>query len=465
MHRASPSTRVKNPPLLGWVACVTATHVASSARQVAVRVLYRVERDEAWAAPTLDAELDRLRLSTRDRALATAITYGTLRVVPELDAALAEWVRRDIGADAWLRALLRTSAFQLQHLGRLPARAVVHDAVTIATGERGKKVAGFVNAVLRRLAEHRPEHPSPPTRLSVPPWVHQALDASLGAERTRALLALDADAPTIDLRVTNPAQRAELVARIQQARPAATVLVGGLSPTAIKLRQAGDPRSLPGYETGEFAVQEEGAQVVGHLVDATADEHVVDACAGRGGKTGQLATAVGPQGSVTAFELHQGRLAQIPVELGRLGLQTPLELRSLDLTDDNLDLPARYDRVLVDAPCTGLGTIQRRPEILLRCTPADVALMATTQRAILRNAARLLKPGGLLLYAVCSPLRDEGPGAVPDLQESGLRPIPASRPWVLEGLSSDSDGWLRLGPWTPKAELSTDVYQVSRWTR
>ena len=444
---------------------VTATAVPSAARQAAVRVLHRIEKDRAWAAPTLDAEIERTDLSERDRALATAITYGTLRVIPELDESLRRWVQRDLGKDLWVRALLRASAYQIRHLGRLPVRAIVHDAVSMADHERGKKVAGFVNAVLRRVADHRPEDPQPPSRLCVPAWLLDALEESIGKERTAALLALDADAPTIDLRVTRLADRDSLMGRIRTARPAANVQSGKLSPWAIRLRHVGDPRRLPGFSAGEFAVQEEGAQVVGLLAGAATGEQIADACAGRGGKTAQLLSATGTDGSVTAFDRHASRLEQIPKEVERLGLEGALELRPLDLTRDDLDLSPAFDRVLVDAPCTGLGTLQRRPEILLRTTPEDPGRMGEIQRAIFRNAARLLKPGGTLVYAVCSPMRQEGRGALDAATATGLRPAAAEAPWALEWLKSDMDGWLRIGPWTPGADASTDSFQVSRWTK
>ncbi len=437
--------------------------MVAPARSIASRTLERVDKDRAWAAPTLDAELRRNDASRVDSALATEIVYGTLRVAPELDAAIAAHARRPVEIDPWTRAVMRGAAYQLLHLARVPPHAVVDDSVALVRAKRGKGMAGFVNAILRKVASRRPQAPEPPSTIAVPPWLESALRESIGDERMRALLRIGHEPPSFDLRVRTGLDRDEVAQSIRAAQPRARVLPTSLSNLGLRVSGAGDPRRLPGYAEGEVAVQEEGSQLIGLLVDAQPRERVLDACAGRGGKTAQLVEAVGGAGHVVAADLHEARLLKIGPELERLGLDRQrLQIASVDWTVGAGAVSGPFDRVLVDAPCTGLGTLRRRPEILRRVQPEDAASMARAQRRILEGAARLVRPGGTLVYAVCSPLEAEGEEVVQHLHAMGFEPI-ASGPSGLKSLSFEPGGGLLLGPWVQGAGAWADAYQTYRW--
>jgi 16S rRNA (cytosine967-C5)-methyltransferase len=437
-------------------------------RDVATRVLARVLRDGAFASAALDAELRRVALERRDAALAAQIVYGALRVAPRLDEAVGRRMHRSQDKlDPFVRALFWVGAYQLLFLARVPVHAAVDEAVRVARSERGPKVAGFVNAVLRKIAAERPEAPAANPPLALPPWLAARIDASpaFGPERARAFVEGRPLPPPIDLRVSlHRVSRAEVREAIARARPEAEIEDGRFSAAALRLRHAGDPRTLPGFDEGLFVVQEEGSQVIAELVGARPGERVADACAGRGGKTGVLAAAVGPSGAVTAIDVNEARLAQIPPQLARLGLDAPVAIEAVDLTVGTAGLEGAFDAVLVDAPCTGLGTVHRRPEILLRLGPGDPARMAEAQAKILKNAARLVRPGGRLVYAVCSPIDDEGPGVLDAAADAGLARDEAPLGPPLEGLE-DADGFLRLGPWLGGGAAGTDAYQVIRLRR
>ena len=437
--------------------------MVAPARELATRVLYRVVHDEAWAAPTLDAELRRGSPSRADSALATQIVYGTLRVVPALEASLARHARRPIKVDDWSRAALLGGAFQLMHLERVPPHAVVNDTVALIRSKRGQRLAGFANAILRKLSAERPPTPMPPASLVVAPWLNAALESSLGPERAAQLLRLGAEQASIDLRVRSDQDRDEVALAITNARPRAEVSLTACSPIGLRVSGVGDPRELPGYVQGHFAVQEEGAQSIGLLLGAQPGERVLDACAGRGGKTAQLVEAVGPDGQVVATDLHEHRLEQIPRELARLRLSAAmLDTACVDWTVGPGAVRGDFDRVLVDAPCTGLGTLRRRPEILLRSKPGDAARMGEAQRLILQHAAAHVRPGGSLLYAVCSPLTEEGSSVVDGIELEGFirQTERASR---LKSLHFGSNGRLDLGPWTAGAGPWADAYQLYMW--
>jgi 16S rRNA (cytosine967-C5)-methyltransferase len=425
--------------------------------------LHRVVHDDAWAAPTLDNELRRSSTSRADAALATQIVYGTLRVVPELESSLSRHARKQIKVDDWSRAALLGGAYQLQHLERVPPHAVVNDTVQLIRAKRGKGLAGFANAILRKLALERPALPKPPTAVAVPGWLREALRASIGEAHTDQLLALGDAPPSIDLRVRGNVDRAAVASAILDEKPDARVTQTECSPLGLRVSNAGDPRELPGYAEGHFAAQEEGAQSIGWLLGAQSGERVLDACAGRGGKTAQLVEVVGPHGAVVATDLHEHRLEQIPRELDRLGLD-PNVLRTacVDWTVGPGAAREPFDRVLVDAPCTGLGTLRRRPEILLRSKPGDAARMGETQRSILKNAAERVRPGGTLLYAVCSPLSAEGEEVVRSAELAGFEQR-ADRASRLKSLCFGSNGRLDLGPWVSGAGPWADAYQVYVW--
>jgi 16S rRNA (cytosine967-C5)-methyltransferase len=437
--------------------------VVAAAREIATRVLHRVLHDDAWAAPTLDAELSRAAVHRADAALGTQIVYGTLRAFAALEQSVAKHARRPVELDDWSRAALLGGAYQLLHLGRVPPHAAVHDTVELVRLKRGKRVAGFVNALLRKVAIERPDTPEPPTSLSVPTWLRQELVASLGPQRTEQLLMLGAASPSIDLRVGARENRLSLADAISKRHATADVEPTALSPVGLRVSGAGDPRALPGYDDGAFAVQEEGAQLIGLVLGAKPGERLLDACAGRGGKTAILVEALEGRGAVIATDIHEHRLDRISGELTRLRLDTAtLQTACVDWTIGAGPVREPVDRVLVDAPCTGLGTLRRRPEILLRAKPGDAARMGEIQRDILRNASRVVRPGGTLLYAVCSPLSKEGPEVVRELALPGFTLL-SDRASGLKSLRFDREGRLDLGPWVEGAGPWADAYQIHMW--
>jgi len=440
----------------------------STARGVAVQVLERVAEQGAFASRALDGELARARLDDRDAALATEIVYGTLRVLPELDARIRVHLRQDPQSmDSVLRAALRAGCYQLMHLSRVPPHAVVNESVGIVRAARGSGLAGMANAVLRKLARARPAQPEQPRRIALPRAAAVALERSLDPLRRAAWLDQAAASPPLCLRVRLGEDRAAIANELRAARPDALVRESRVSPLALLLARAGDPRALPGYAEGRFSVQDEGAQIVALCLGACTGEAVADLCAGHGGKTTLLCEAVGATGEVLAVDLDERKLDRIPLELTRLGLPAErAERRAIDLTVGQGGLLAHFDRVLVDAPCTGLGTIGRRPELLLRFAADDPARLAELQFSIVRQAVRLVRPGGVLVYAVCSPTLEEGPEVAARL-EAAVPGLSRVRDNALAGLASlpiDADGVLRLGPWLAgEGGDSPDVYQVVTW--
>ena len=432
-----------------------------SARDLAARVVARVLREDAFAAAVLEAELGRAaQLDARDRALATELVYGSLRVLPWLRVEIARFATRGIDKlDERVQGHLIVAAYQL-FFTRVPAFAAVSHAVEGVRAERGEKMAGFANAVLRKvsaradgargqgagakLAAGLTPAPAPPREealradalvASTPPWLRAALERSLGDGGARAMLGSGVDAPTVTLRVERAVERDAWVTRLRAALPEATFEPGKLSPLAISARGAGRPQSLPGWAEGALSIQEEGSQLAALAVGARPGDQVLDACAGRGNKAAVLARAVGPAdagGAVDACDASPSKLERLAEDLTRLGLSARAA-HAVDWTVGCGEVTETYDRVLVDAPCTGVGTLRRRPEIALRLKEEDLAIKARAQKAIATRAADRVKPGGSLVYVVCSVLREEAEDVIDALlaERPELRAAPFDAPEVM----------------------------------
>lgn len=394
---------------------------APTARSVAARVLVRVWESSAFAAAALDAELSRApQLDPRDVRLATELVYGALRTQGFLEQRLAAIAARGrTAAKPEVRAHLLIAAYAICFLDRVPAFAAVSEAVRSIGAAGGEPVGRYANAVLRRLVAAIEEEKRPKLEeavaASAPGWLRGALRRALGRAGAAAYLAAGPIPPPIGLCLARGEDRAAWIARLREAAPRATIDEGAVSPRAVLVRGAGDVRKLPGAGSA-WIVQEEGAQTVALALGARPGERVLDACAGRGNKTWLLAQEVAPGGAVDAADVHPAKLAELADgPAGKLVRAT----YAVDWTAGTGDVPGGYDRVLVDAPCSGTGTLRRRPEIALHRDACDLARLADVQVAIARRAATRVRSGGRLVFAVCSVLREEAEAVVERLVAEG----------------------------------------------
>ena len=394
------------------------------ARRAAFDVLRAVSERDAYANLALPALLSERGITGRDAAFATELTYGTCRTRGTLDAVIAAAAGRPIDQiDSVLLDLLRLGAYQL-----LRTNVATHAAVSTTVEQAGLEFdsvrAGFVNGVLRTiskrdeqswLAELAPAADTDPVGHAAfthahPRWIAQAFTDALGADAGEldAALAADDARPVVHLAARPGAiSAAELAAAVGGE-------VGRYSPYAVYLG-GGDPGGLTAIRDGIALVQDEGSQLVARaltLAPVTGPDggRWLDLCSGPGGKTALIAAIAAQQGAtVTAIEPNPRR-AEL-VEHNTRGLS--VEVLRVDGRETSLP-PGGFDRVLVDAPCTGLGALRRRPEARWRRTPADVPVLATLQRGLLAAAIDLTRPGGVVLYATCSPHLVETMGVVSD---------------------------------------------------
>jgi 16S rRNA (cytosine967-C5)-methyltransferase len=432
----------------------------TSVRQAAARVLHAVDGGHT----TLAAELDRERASIaddRDRGLLGEMTTGALRWRAELDAVLSRASTRSMDAiDPTVRAVLRLGAYQLLHLDRVPAHAAIDEAVESARALGHPRAAGFVNAVLRGVQRGSTAKVLPPrpaksasqqeqlaylsTTLSHPAWLAHRWMARHGFEACEAWCRFNNAAPSVTVRAATTADSAQVLEALEAAH------IG-----AVRSPIARDAVTLPPGALGRLlaplrdriVVQDEASQLVAHVVSAEPGMRCLDVCAAPGGKTDVIWRDMDEAGILVAADRRPGRIRLLQATLRRAGV--PQRIVGLDATQP-LPFDAVFDRVLVDAPCSGLGTIRRDPDVKWTRQEADLARFAVTQLAMLRRAGETVRRGGLLVYATCSSEPEENEAVVAAFLESDRRFVvqPAAAGPRNEGAAAfvEGTGFLRTLP-------------------
>jgi 16S rRNA (cytosine967-C5)-methyltransferase len=380
------------------------------------RAAYQALRAVTSGRQDLPDALARTRASLsdgRDSALAAEITTGTLRWMGAIDAVLEAVGRRPVSRlDAEVLDILRLSVYQLVHLDRVPARAVVDDAVELVRAVRKRSASTFVNALLRRVERERdhlplPSRPDGTNRaavldylsitLSHPRWLVERWLDRAGFEAAENWLRFDnAPAPLTVRANTLVTTREALASRL--ADDGVVVTPTRYAPDGLVVVE-GNPLGTPLHDQGAFFVQDEASQLVALVAGARPGERVLDACAAPGGKTVAMAGAMGDRGLVVAGDVRPRRVELLERTVARSGA-TSVRIARFDA--EALPFGPVFDRILVDAPCSGLGTLRRDPEIRWRRSAADLPVYADRQRRMLERAAQSVRPGGCVVYATCS---------------------------------------------------------------
>ena len=381
----------------------------SPARKIAYEVLRRVEAEGAYASDLLHAELG-ARVKAEDAGLTTELVMGVLRWRRLLDFLLDRQLKKPVARlDLPVALALRIGLYQLRFLERIPPRAAVNESVELVKSARKTSAATLVNAVLRRASNEArvptekfvaPDVPVA-ERLGIlhshPTWMVERWLARLGEQRTIALLEANNHAPRLTCALHDLKLREEIFAALQRA---------GLRIEAGKILQSafavsgGSPTRTESFRSGAISIQDEASQTIPLLLDVQANDRVLDLCAAPGGKTPPLVRAAGPSGMVVAADRHAHRLRAMREQFKRLAL-TNVRLIELDAASA-LPFGAFFNRILVDAPCSGTGTLARHPEIRWRLQPEQLAEFHSLQTSLLRSALERLAQGGRLVYSTCS---------------------------------------------------------------
>jgi len=396
---------------------------AKNARAFALDALKRVEKDQAYLDLLVEHVLQKNSLKEVDRRLFSELAYGTVRHRRLLDFYIEQALDRKISqTDLTTRNILRLGAYQLFFLDRIPARAAVNETVELSI----KYARPLINAVLRKLSDKKAELKKPEdlpdkiSRLAIkyshPDWMVERFLRQFSEEECGKFLEADNQRPELCLRVnTTRTSREDLLDIFEKEQVAARR--GKYSKFAVLVEDHIFPGRLPGYLEGLFAVQDQASQLVVMMLSPEPGEMILDACAAPGTKSLEIFQLMQKKGKLVAADVSEERLKLVKNEAERLGLQG-FEILCRDLTAP-LNLKMNFDKILLDAPCSGLGTLRRHPEIKWQRTEHDIQALSQLQKRLIKNLAQYVKPGGVLVYSTCTVTPEENQEVVSTVLETG----------------------------------------------
>ena len=387
------------------------TRHAASGRRLALQTLLAVERETCFAEDAFARCAAHAKLSPEDQSLAFELVYGVLRHRATLDWQLNAVASRPVHRlPAVVAAILRLGAYQMRYLDRIPVSAAVNESVKLAKGVKGRDWSGVVNGILRNLNRTEVEWPDmaqdPVNGLSVtyscPNWLTRRWIDRWGLETAEAMCRHTVTIPPLTLR-TNVLRcsREQLEARLGEE--GYTVSRTPVSPQGLILEKCGSLQALPVLREGWCYVEDEAAQLVPLLLDVQPGHRVLDACAAPGGKCSHLAALMRNQGEIVATDPEPRRLQRLQSNLDTLGVTCVETVRTSHEADRAPSwVHDQFDRILVDAPCSGLGVLRRHPEAKWQKTASQLDRHGERQSGILERVAPYLRPGGILVYSACS---------------------------------------------------------------
>jgi 16S rRNA (cytosine967-C5)-methyltransferase len=418
-------------------------------REVALETLLAIEKNQAYSNLLLNKMIEKHQLSSKDVGLLTEIVYGTIQRRDTLDYFLSPFLKKSSKLEVWVKVLLRLSLYQMLYLDRVPDRAAIYEAVEIVKKRGHKGIASMVNGVLR--AVQREGVPSlekiadPVERLAVetshPIWLVKRWVKQFGMDEARKMCETNLLPPEQTARV-NIARITveEAIERLRQEE--VEVTNGDVAPEAIKAVKGNLAHTLA-YKEGYLTIQDESSMLVAKALGAKENEYVLDSCAAPGGKSTHIAELMHNTGQVVSLDIHDHKVKLIQEQAERLHL-TNIQTKVLDSRKVSEYFEKEsFDKILVDAPCTGFGVLRRKPDIKYAKTENDIRQLAKIQREILAAVAPLLKKGGILVYSTCTIDQEENSDVIEDflrhhpqfnLDETLKERLPEKvRPYVSEG--------------------------------
>lgn len=428
-----------------------------TARSLALSVLEEVFEQGAYSNIALNKALEASNLSAQDKGLATELVYGTVSRKITLEWYLAHFIEDREKLDTWVYYLLMLSLYQLVYLDKLPVHAVVNEAVNLAKRKPGTDK--FVNAVLRKMSQSTLPDPTGIKRknkrlsvqYSVPVWLVQTLIAEYGDERAERIFQSLHIRNKASIRVTDGKQVEGLAEELdaQQSQ---------LSPVGL-VKAQGHFAATDYFKQGLITIQDETSQLVAPTLDIQGDEMILDACAAPGGKTCHMGSYL-TSGKILALDLYEHKLALIEENAQRLGLADKIETKRLDASRVHEEFgPDSFDKILVDAPCSGMGLIRRKPDIRYNKAAMDFDSLKAIQLQILDSVCQSLKIGGIITYSTCTIIAKENQEVIQEF----LHQHPNFEQVMLEHPKSDImvDGCLLITP----EQYQTDGFFIGQLRR
>ena len=383
--------------------------IMSSARKLALKAIYRINEEGAFSNLILNELLNNSDLDQRDKSLVTQLVYGSIRHRNSLDWVINHFSNRKVKKmTPWVRNALRLGVYQIDHLDKIPAPVAANETVEVAKEYCNRGAVKFINGNLRNIAQNiasveYPDKEKDPVqyiryRYSYPQWIVQRWVKRYGREKTIEICQhLNEIPPTVIRTNTLKVTRSQLLSDLEKEGAEAEEITRVKE--AVDLINYDSISSLDSFQQGKFIVQGLSSMLVAHVLEPTADDLVVDLCAAPGGKSTHFAQLMNNQGQINAVDLYQQKLDLIQENCDRLGIEN-IETYCGDGREINFDQQA--DKILVDAPCSGLGIIGKKPEIRWQKKPQDLKQLQELQLELLTNAAGLLSSGGELVYSTCT---------------------------------------------------------------
>lgn len=378
-------------------------------REVALYTLEKIEKDEAYSNLLLRQTINKAKLHEKDIRLLTEIVYGTIQRQNTIDYYLQSFVKKGIDSlDLWVKVLLRLSIYQIVYLTRVPPRAVVHEAVQIAKKRGHKGISGMVNGVLRSflrkgvppLEEVKDEIERYSLQWSFPKWLIRRWIEQYGVETTKSICMSSTTRPHVTVRVNKRMATVDQMVELLQ-KEGFVVKKGVLSPDALIIEK-GNIFQSKFYKEGYVTGQDESSMLVARALNVQPSMTVLDACAAPGGKSTHIAEQMDDEGTLLAFDLHPHKVNLIQNQAKRLQL-TSIKAETIDIRHITKHVPdMKFDRILLDAPCSGLGVIRRKPDIKWRKSVQDIEKIQSIQQEFLQVVAPFVSSGGILIYSTCT---------------------------------------------------------------
>jgi 16S rRNA (cytosine967-C5)-methyltransferase len=391
------------------------------AREAALEVLVRTEQDRSYSNLLLNQTLQKYTLDKPDAGLTTEIVYGTIQRQNTIDYFLKKFVAKGLAKlEPWVRSLLRLSFYQLYYLDRIPDHAVVNEAVNLAKRKGHQGISGMVNGVLRSVIRQKAELKLPDglpaaERIALthshPEWLVRRWLHQLGEAKTELICQANNEPPRVSIRVnTLKLSREAMLEKLEQA--AVEAEPSQLAADGIIVSGGGNMALTDWFKQGFISVQDESSMLVAETVDPRAGEKVLDCCAAPGGKTAHMAEKMMDRGELWACDIYEHKEKLVEEQAKRLGLSS---IRTVLADARHLQerFPAAsFDRILLDAPCSGLGVIRRKPDMKWTKSERELDEICAVQHELLERIHPLLRPGGVLVYSTCTIEYNENEGMV-----------------------------------------------------
>ncbi len=444
-----------------------------NARETALSILEKWEERQAYSNLLLNQVLQASPLNEKDKRLVTELVYGTIQRKNTLDWILNQLVKKGVGSlELWVRQLLRLGIYQLLYLDKIPERAAIYETVQISKKRGHRGISGLVNGVLRSFLRNRrrltpKKNPQTLAEKAVsyshPGWMIERMEQAYGEEETKAALLSNHHPPRVSVRVNRLKMDRDVFIKEWNATGNGRAEASGIAPEGVAISGGGNPAFTPWFREGYCTIQDESSMLVARVLAPAPGMKVLDVCAAPGGKTTHLAELMKNQGHIVACDVHDHKLSLIRSNASRLGIDI-ISVRQLD--GRNLPgsfQPHSFDAVLLDAPCSGLGVIRRKPDLKWGKEAENIEALAQLQKELLDAAAPLLKPGGVLVYSTCTWEPRENREQV----ESFLKRHPdfsGDNTWkeeLLDPVKSrvrSGDGWIQILP----HDFLSDGFFISR---